>query len=161
VVVLGGFFYLLVTLYALEELLPLLFLGKKWKKAQTDYPPLSIIIPVKNEAGILQTTLQRWLTIDYPNTYELIFCDQDSTDHTRSLLHDAAKLYPNVFYYNFPSENKLGALLQGVKKAKYDIIVLSDADRFPNKTSVRSFLTLVPCLEKQLLLKTTLFLKRS
>jgi cellulose synthase/poly-beta-1,6-N-acetylglucosamine synthase-like glycosyltransferase len=59
------------------------------------FPPVSIIIPARNEERNIRTALQSVLAQDYPNR-EIIVVDDRSTDGTGAVLHDMAAGNPGV-----------------------------------------------------------------
>lgn len=60
-------------------------------------PLVSIIVPVRNEAGSIQTTLGSLLNQDYPNTdYEVIVADGGSTDATVPIVRELQSTHTNL-----------------------------------------------------------------
>lgn len=142
-----GYFSLLAALYAAEQYLPLLFLKQKKREKTKTYPPLSIIIPVKNEGLVIEKTLNSWLKINYPDKIEILICDSGSTDKTAPIVEKIASLHKNIKYYRTYTNNKLNTLMEGIKKAQYQYLVISDADRPPRENAL---LELVPYLNQEI-----------
>jgi len=98
-------------------------------------PPVSVIICARNEYRHLQRFLPSILTQDYPQ-YEVIVINDGSTDATEDLLHELSKQYPNLYCSFVPasanvrSTKKLGLTI-GIKAAKYDLLLFTDADCKP------------------------------
>ena len=97
-----------------------------------ELPPVSVIICAKNESENLRNFLPSLLEQDYP-CFEVIVINDGSTDETDDLLQDLNKKYP-FLYRTFVPENanvrstkKLGLTI-GIKAAKYDILLFTDAD---------------------------------
>ena len=93
---------------------------------------ISVIICAKNEADMLSLNLTSFLEQDYPE-YEVIVVDDQSEDGTRYILKDLEKKYFNLKVVTIDPhvnsrEGKKFALSIGIKTAKYDYVLLSDAD---------------------------------
>ncbi|MDO9154778.1 MAG: glycosyltransferase [Paludibacter sp.] len=98
-------------------------------------PPVSVIICAKDEVDNLRKFLPFFLTQEYPD-YEVIVVNDGSTDDTEILLNELKKTYPNLRSTFVPvgatnlSTKKL-ALTLGIKAAKNDILLFTDADCMP------------------------------
>ncbi|MGW8316348.1 MAG: glycosyltransferase [Bacteroidales bacterium] len=104
------------------------------KKRQTK-KPLSVIICARNEEENLKKFLPRVLEQDYPD-FEVVVVNDASTDQTENLLAEMSVRYSRLRYTNLPvserfSRGKKLALAIGLKAAKYDHVVLTDADCYP------------------------------
>jgi glycosyltransferase involved in cell wall biosynthesis len=97
---------------------------------------ISIIVCAKNEFQNLKDKLPAILNQDYPN-YEVIVVNDQSVDDTAVLLKEFEKQYPNLIvvtierHINKRPGKKL-ALTLGIKTAKYEHLLLTDADCLPN-----------------------------
>ena len=69
-------------------------------------PHVSIGMPVFNGANYLRQSIQSLLAQDYTD-FELIICDNASTDETESICRAAAKSDPRIRYYR--NQTNLGA----------------------------------------------------
>ena len=88
-------------------------------------PKVSIIIPVYNESSNIKKCLKLVYASKYPkNLYEVIVIDDGSTDDTIEIV----KSFKNVRLFRTAHKGKTIALNYGIKRAKYDIITLLDAD---------------------------------
>lgn len=134
------YYLLIIILLSISEYLPLLFLRKKSRNTNPNYPSISIIIPVKNEEKIISKAISSWLAIDYPGEKEILICDQYSTDNTRTLIENLIKDNQQVKHLLIESPNKLSTMLKGLKQAKNNYIIISDADRFPDKDAVKKLI---------------------
>lgn len=86
---------------------------------------ISILIPVYNEAGTLETILEKVENADFCGLEkEIILIDDYSTDGTRDIYQ---KLPYKVFYHDY-NQGKGAALRTGFKNATGEIIVIQDAD---------------------------------
>ncbi|MDR0833640.1 MAG: glycosyltransferase [Candidatus Symbiothrix sp.] len=99
-------------------------------------PPVSVIICAKNEAQCLQDYLPILLEQNYP-IYEVIFVDDESNDETTDVVANLAQKYSHLYHTYIPSgsmnlsRRKLGLTL-GIKAAKYDTLLFTDAGCAPN-----------------------------
>ena len=117
--------------------------GKHPLNPQT--PGVSVIICAHNEADNLQNYLTHILEQDYP-LFEVIVINDGSIDDTPHILEHYHRLYPQLHITFVPtgariiSSKKLGLTL-GVKAAKYDYLLFTDADCTPaNKTWIREIM---------------------
>jgi cellulose synthase/poly-beta-1,6-N-acetylglucosamine synthase-like glycosyltransferase len=98
-------------------------------------PPVSIIVCARNESQNLEDYFPAILEQNYPR-YEVIFIDDDSSDETNDVLKRLAYKYPHFYHTYVPagsknlSRKKLGLTL-GVKAAKYDALLFTEADSHP------------------------------
>jgi len=98
--------------------------------------PVSVIICAQNENSNLQRLLPKILDQSYPE-YEVIVVDDGSTDDTRYTLQDFQQRFPRLRSIELSEQvkNKQGkkfALMMGIKGAKYDRLLLTDADCEPS-----------------------------
>lgn len=98
-------------------------------------PSVSIIICAKNESNNLQAFLPLIFEQEYPN-YEVIVVNDGSYDNTTDILKDLQSKYQNLYVTNIPEDvniisRKKLALTVGIKAAKNDILLLTDADCRP------------------------------
>lgn len=98
-------------------------------------PPISVIICARNESDNLEAFLPSILKQDYPE-FEVIVVNDGSTDESEQLLSNLEKEYPRLYHTYVPenvqvkSSKKL-ALTVGIKAAKYDMLLFTDADCVP------------------------------
>ena len=117
------------------------FLKLNTKKASvsTFSEPISIIVCAKNEFQNLKDKLPEILNQDYPN-YEIIVVNDQSVDDTAVLLKEFEKQYPNLVVVTIEKHinkrpGKKLALTLGIKTAKYEYLLLTDADCLPNSNN--------------------------
>lgn len=97
--------------------------------------PVSVIICAKNETENLKKYLPEVLRQDYPD-YEVIVVNDGGSEETEILLRDMKLLYPHLRSTFVPdgttnlSTKKL-ALTLGIKAAKNDWLLFTDADCIP------------------------------
>ena len=102
----------------------------------TAFPPVSIIISARNSVLKLEDNIQHWLTQDYPN-FEVVIIDDRSSDETAFFLVKTAEREPLLKYVLLDPDvikngSKKLALTLGIKKAKNNYFLLTDADCIPN-----------------------------
>lgn len=98
--------------------------------------PVSIIICAKNEVDNLKRFLPKLLEQDYPD-FEIIVVNDCSTDETEMLLSEFSSKYERLRFTTIPSNEKFLhgkklAVTIGIKAAKHDFVLLTDADCYPS-----------------------------
>ncbi len=97
----------------------------------TDHATLSIVIPIFNEAGSLDSLhrrLSRTLT-EVGKSYEIIFVDDGSTDGTERVLRELHKKDPAVTVIRFNRNyGQHAAVIAGFERAQGDVVVTLDGD---------------------------------
>ncbi len=135
-IVLFGMFFIQVfyNLYYYNKL------GSHFKKNKQNvtpsYPPVSIIICARNESENLQAYLPRVLQQEYPGNYEVIVVNDASEDESELVLARMKDQYKNLYYTNIPYDKKFRhgkklAVTLGIKAAKYEHLLFTDADCEP------------------------------
>jgi len=97
--------------------------------------PVSVIVCARDEYYNLKENLPLLLTQDYSN-YEVVVVNHGSEDDTQYLLRDLSEEYPNLKIVNIPQDlnfftGKKFPLSIGIKSAKYDVLLFTDADCIP------------------------------
>jgi glycosyltransferase involved in cell wall biosynthesis len=99
----------------------------------TSLPPVSVILCACNEADNLHQYLDRFLSQDYP-FFEVVVVNDNSVDDSEKILLEFQKKYsilqPVTLREQHPPGKKY-ALAAGIAAAKYDLLLLSDADCYP------------------------------
>lgn len=99
-------------------------------------PPLSVIIPVRDNADEIRRNLPTILSQDYAPGFEVIVVDESSTDETVDVLKRLQADYPQLYITFIPesshyvSRRKLSITL-GVKAAKNEWLLFTTADCCP------------------------------
>lgn len=110
-----------------------LALYRKPARPETAPEPVSIIICVHNEADNLRKNLPFFLAQDYPD-FEVLVVNDASSDNSLGILLEFKRKSPNLHIANLTtkvSRGKKAALSKGIKAAKHNILLLSDADCRP------------------------------
>jgi glycosyltransferase involved in cell wall biosynthesis len=104
-------------------------------KSLNKVQPVSIIICAKNELENLQKNLPLIMAQEYPE-FEVIVVNDHSFDESLLFLKDFAKLHSNFKVINLDEEEiilsgKKFAQTLGIKGAKYELLLFTDADCTP------------------------------
>ncbi|MEN8226536.1 MAG: glycosyltransferase [Bacteroidota bacterium] len=96
---------------------------------------ISIIICAKNEEENLEHFLPRVLEQEYPE-FEVVVVNDCSTDGTEQLLSEFSVRYKHLRYTSIPANEKFLhgkklAVTIGLKSARFDHVLLTDADCYP------------------------------
>ena len=107
----------------------------KQKQTEGKKRPVSIIICAKNEYLNLHANLPIILDQDYPE-FEVIVVNDSSDDETDILLDEMAKLFPRLKAVHINQSlnffhGKKFPLSIGIKEARYEYLLLTDADCRP------------------------------
>lgn len=107
----------------------------KQKKVNTTLPPVSIIIVARNEEDNLYEYLPSILEQDY-DEFEVIVVNHQSTDNTAYILKAFNQSAPHLKIVNIERDKHLTygkklPLTIGIKGAKYNHLLLTDADCQP------------------------------
>ncbi len=105
-------------------------------KFANEKPPVSVIICAQNEAENLEKYLPSVLEQDYPN-FQVVVVNDGSTDQSSELLDRLSKQYDNLYHTFLPMDAKYTSrkkmcITVGIKAARYNHLVLLDADCEPN-----------------------------
>ena len=134
-------FYVFLTATAIQLFYYLFFFIRVAiykNKTPRSFPltPVTVIICAKDEEHNLRNNLSTILEQDYPE-FEVIVVNDNSSDETTNVLFDFSFRYPNLVFRNLHQESRVlmgkkYALTIGLKAAKNDIVVVTDADCVPS-----------------------------
>ena len=102
-----------------------------------DAPPVTVQLPVYNEAPVIERLIDAAAALDYPHQQLQIQVLDDSTDETTSLAaarvayHRAAGIDIELIHRETRDGYKAGALQAGLEGATGDFIAIFDADFVP------------------------------
>lgn len=113
----------------------ILFKNKNFSDAT---PEVSVIIAARNEAENLRKNLSFFLEQDYPN-FMVIVVNDASVDDSETVLAEFQLKYKNLYVTNIRYDSKFKhgkktALNVGIKAAKTEILLFSDADCKPDSS---------------------------
>lgn len=93
------------------------------------FPALTVVVPVYNEASIIQTSVRRLCDALTSPHVEIIVVDDGSIDTTAKLLQELEKEYPSLrAVYNHKHRGKGFALKTAIQHASKDIVCFLDCD---------------------------------
>ena len=134
--------FLVFTLFTLIQLA--YFLGlfsrlafyKPQAKLHNQQQPVSVIVCARDEADNLVNNLPGVLVQQYPTTHEVVLVNDNSQDDTKYLLEELKKTFKHLSPVELTQEAKMIAgkkfpLSMGIKSARYETLLLTDADCVP------------------------------
>jgi glycosyltransferase involved in cell wall biosynthesis len=109
---------------------------KPKEKAKSQQHPVTVIVCARDEAANLAHNLPGVLVQTYPSTHEVIVVNDNSIDETKYLLDEFKKTFKHLNAVNLEYEAKLipgkkYPLSIGIKEARYEVVLLTDADCMP------------------------------
>lgn len=133
-------FYSFILVVLLEIIIYVFIYGRfAFLKAQKIIPnnlqPVSVIVCAKNEEENLKAHLSSLINQSYPN-FELVLVNDSSNDNTLEVMEDFAQHHQNVKIVDVKEVetfwgNKKYALTLGIKAAKNELLLFTDADCKP------------------------------
>ena len=110
----------------------------------SDFPFITVLIPMHNEEKVAHGVLDELLNSDYPvDKFEIIPINDFSEDKTKEILETYAAKYTNVhpLHRNSGERGKPAALNEAMKIAHGEIIIVFDADYLPGKGLLKNLAT--------------------
>jgi cellulose synthase/poly-beta-1,6-N-acetylglucosamine synthase-like glycosyltransferase len=126
---------LFVQLYYLFGIFGKLSFYKPTPSNKSSFEPLSVIIAARNESENLQNNLRSILEQDYPN-FEVVVVNDCSWDDSQKVLEELQQEYKHLHVSQlfeqekYPTGKKFAVTI-GIKSAKNDLLVFTDADCIP------------------------------
>ena len=118
--------------------------------AQGDAPPVSVLLPICNEAAVVERLIDAVCRLDYPvQALEILVLD-DSSDQTSTMAmarvdYHAGRGVPIRFIRRADRSGfKAGNLLHGIRQSSGDFFVIFDADFVPPQDFL---LRTIPCFQ--------------
>ncbi|MCF0190211.1 MAG: glycosyltransferase [Marinilabiliaceae bacterium] len=98
--------------------------------------PVSIIVCARNESENLKHLIPHLINQTYEADIQVIIVDDASTDDTQMVLANMHSRYPSLYYTSIPTDSRYShgkklALTVGIKAAKYEHMLFTDADCIP------------------------------
>jgi glycosyltransferase involved in cell wall biosynthesis len=134
-----SFFSLFVAVVFIQFIYYVIIFGKfSFAKPQSSTPkriPISVIVCAKNEEENVKNFIPLLAEQDYPQ-FEIVLIDDASSDGTLDVLEEYEKKYSNIKLVKVENNeafwgNKKFALTLGIKAAKYEYLLFTDADCYP------------------------------
>jgi glycosyltransferase involved in cell wall biosynthesis len=109
---------------------------KEKPKQQSQQHPVSVIICARDEDENIARYLPGVLVQKYPTTHEVIVVNDNSVDDSKYILEELQKTFKLLQVIDLKQEAKLISgkkypLSVGIKEAKHEIVLLTDADCVP------------------------------
>lgn len=109
---------------------------KPKEKVNSQQHPVTVIVCARDEAANLAHNLPGVLVQTYPSTHEVIVVNDNSIDETKYLLDEFKKTFKHLNAVNLEYEAKLipgkkYPLSIGIKEARHEVVLLTDADCMP------------------------------
>lgn len=132
-------FYLFIVIVAIQLFYYLFVFGKfayaKAPKSSLKRIPISVIVCAKNEAENVTKFIPLLAEQEYPD-FEIVLIDDASSDDTLEILEGFEKQYTNIRLVKVKNNeafwgNKKFALTLGIKAAKKEYLLFTDADCYP------------------------------
>jgi len=132
-------FCLFIAVVVVQFLYYIIIFGKfTFAKPQTATPkrvPISVIVCAKNEEENVKKFVPLLAEQNY-HTFEIVLIDDASSDNTLEIFEEFEKQYDNVKLVKVENNeafwgNKKFALTLGIKAAKYEYLLFTDADCYP------------------------------
>ena len=132
-------FYLFIGIVVIQLFYYVVVFGKfAFTHSQKNTPkkiPISVIVCAKNEEENVIKFIPLLADQDYPD-FEIILIDDASSDTTLDIFEDFEKKYSNVRLVKVVNNeafwgNKKFALTLGIKAAKKEYLLFTDADCYP------------------------------
>ena len=126
---------IVLSAYYLYFFLPLSYYRPIAKKVSQTHP-VTVIICARDEAANLVKNLPGSLVQKYPTTHEVIVVDDNSFDEGRFIVEEFQKTFKQLHLIQLKQEarfipGKKFPLSVGIKTAKYELLLLTDADCVP------------------------------
>jgi len=105
-------------------------------KLRSQNHPVSIIICARDEDENLARNLPGVLVQSYPSTYEVVAVNDNSLDDSKYILQELKKTFKSLNVIELTQEakhisGKKFPLSMGIRSAKYEVLLLTDADCVP------------------------------
>lgn len=128
--------WLVQVFYIFRFFFPVAAKSKRTVADPIDWEPVSVIICARNEEKRLMELIPQIMDQDYP-VFELVVVNDSSWDDTDAILTAFSVRYHNLKIVTLDEEKqnlqggKKFALTMGIKAAKYNFLLLTDADCMP------------------------------
>ena len=133
-------FWIFAGLIGFQLLYTVIFFGRlayrKNREEKSLFPPVSVVIAARNESDNLYENLPKILNQDYPAPFEVVVVNHQSIDDSKYLLEALQRQFPHLSVMDVERSKHLPfskkfPLTMGIKKAKYDFMLFTDADCQP------------------------------
>ena len=135
-------FYLLIAVTTIQVFYYIFFFSrvaffKQKDKKQTQEHPVSVIICARDEDNNLARNLPGVLVQKYSSSSEVVVINDNSVDDSKYILQELKKTFKSLHIVELTQEAKLISgkkypLSIGIREAKYEMLLLTDADCVPS-----------------------------
>lgn len=131
--------YIFIAIIVIQLFYYLVVFGKfsfaKAQEIEAKNIPISVIVCAKNEEENVVKYIPLLAEQNYPD-FEIVLIDDASSDSTLDIFEEFEKTYPNIRLVKVKNNeafwgNKKYALTLGIKAAKKDYLLFTDADCYP------------------------------
>lgn len=108
-------------------------------RAETELPSVTVLIPMHNEAAVIEGKLRNTLSLDYPRErLEILVVSDGSTDEGPAIVRRLQVEGPLRLLEVAERKGKANALNTGLLEARGDIVVFSDASIMLEEAALRN-----------------------
>lgn len=135
-------FFLFVAVTAIQLFYYLFFFSriafyKPFIREKSQQHPVSVIVCARDEDENIARNLPGLLVQSYPSTYEVVAVNDNSLDDSKYILQELKKTFKSLNVVELTQEavhisGKKYPLSIGIREAKYEVILLTDADCVPS-----------------------------
>ncbi len=159
----GGLMFVVLIIYYFLSYWPAAALKTAHSTPNSSKEPVSVIICARNEDENLTEFLPKILTQNYPE-YEVLVVNDCSFDNTETVIDEFAKIFPNLKKVNIKEDayykhGKKFAVVVGIKGAKYENLVFTDADCYPSSDNWLSEMASAFSTQKEVVLGYGAYIK--
>ncbi|WP_442863603.1 bifunctional polysaccharide deacetylase/glycosyltransferase family 2 protein [Arthrobacter sp. FW305-BF8] len=105
---------------------------------ESDWPSVSVVLPVYNEEPVVAKTLDALRASDYVN-FEVVAVNDGSTDGTAEVLNGYAKNWTQLRVIHQPNAGKSAASNNGITNSLGEVVVTLDGDTLFEKQTIKAF----------------------
>lgn len=137
--------YFFATITAIQLFYYLYFFSrvaffKLKEKTQSQQHPVSVVICARDEDENIARNLPGVLVQNYPTTHEVVVVNDNSVDDSKYILQELKKTFKSLNVVELTQEAKLISgkkypLSIGIREAKHEVLLLTDADCVPASES--------------------------
>jgi len=139
--------YFIMFFFGIYFLFIFLIIYSKYRKQLYDYPTpsrfpfVSFLIPAYNEEDSIENAINAILKVSYPqNKKEVIVINDGSKDNTRKIVEWLMRKNHQIRLINKENSGKADSLNQGIKKARGELIAVTDADSYPSRDALKKMI---------------------
>lgn len=110
------------------------FFKRNAKSEKLTLPPITFFVAAYNEENFIKDKIKNTLKLDYPKEkIQYLWVTDGSTDNTPDILNEHEDF---LVLHKTERNGKTGAINRGMKFAKNEIVIFSDANTFLNKDAL-------------------------